>query len=164
MSPLDTAGAVRPGYQHVSKLVAPGATLAVSGGLLKWYDIATPDRPIADDLVALARATVEGAGAVSSPGELGFVILHRCGDSFYFLLISTWRNENELWETVWAKPGQHEPDFMAWPLDNGHHPTFCVWELRAVCHEQAAWSRFLRSPRRAGDMDAYLADRYEGPA
>ena len=38
-------------------------------------------------------------------GELGFVVLHRCGESFYFLLVCTWRNENELWETVWAKDG-----------------------------------------------------------
>ena len=32
-------------------------------------------------------------------------ILHRCGEDFYFLLVCTWRNENELWETVWAKNG-----------------------------------------------------------
>ena len=74
------------------------------------------------------------------------------------------RSRGELWETVWAKPGEHEPEFMPWPLASGHHPTFCVWELRAVCHEQSAWSRYLRSPRRAGDMEAYLADTYTGPA
>ena len=40
----------------------------------------------------------------------------------------------------------------------------CVWELRAVCHEQAAWSRYLRSPRRAADMETYVGDTYTGPA
>jgi len=52
---------------------------------------------------------------------------------------------------------------VPWPLAVGHHPTFCVWELGAVCHEQGAWSRYLRSPRRAADMDTYLSDAYSGP-
>lgn len=39
-------------------------------------------------------------GALSLSGDLGFAILHRCGESFYFLLVSTWGNDNELWETV----------------------------------------------------------------
>jgi hypothetical protein len=163
MSPLDTAGAVTPAYEHATKLVQPGAPVAVAGGLLKWYGIAPAGKAIPEEITELARAALPDA-VRSLDGELGFVILHRCGESFYFLLISTWRNENELWETVWAKPGEHEPAFGPWPLGAGHHPTFCVWELRAVCHEQAAWTRYLRSPRRANDMDAYLADRYEGPA
>ncbi len=163
MSPLDTAGAVRPSYEHVSKLVEPGRAVAVSGGLLKWYEISTAAKPVPAEVSALARDALPAA-APSLPGELGFAIVHRCGESFYFLLVSTWRNENELWETVWAKPGEHEPAFLPWPLAAGHHPTFCVWELRAVCHEQAAWSRYLRSPRRAGDMETYVGDTYTGPA
>ena len=91
------------------------------------------------EVAELAREALPQA-APALAGELGFVILHRCGDDFYFLLISTWRNENELWETVWAKAGEHEPAFVPWPLAAGHHPTFCVWELGAVCHEQAAWT------------------------
>jgi hypothetical protein len=161
MSPLDTA--VEPGYEHITKQVRPGAPVSVAGGLLKWYEIASAAKPIPEELSALAHDALERA-VTRLDGELGFVILHRCGESFYFLLISSWRNENELWETVWAKAGEHEETFTPFPLSAGHHPTFCVWELRAVCHEQAAWSRYLRSPRRANDMEAYLADRYEGPA
>ena len=67
------------------------------------------------EVAELAREALPQA-APSLAGELGFVILHRCGDDFYFLLISTWRNENELWETVWAKAGEHEPAFVPWPL------------------------------------------------
>ena len=52
MSPSVAAGAVRPSYEHVSKLVRPGAALAVSGGLLKWYEIAPPDRPISGEVAA----------------------------------------------------------------------------------------------------------------
>ena len=163
MSPLDTAGAVRPAYEHVSKVIQPGPAVSVSGGLLKWYEISTAAKPVAVEVSALAREALPVA-APSLSGELGFAILHRCGEGFYFLLVSTWRNENELWETVWAKPGEHEAAFLPWPLGTGHHPTFCVWELRAVCHEQAAWSRYLRSPRRAGDMETYVGDTYTGPA
>ena len=159
---MSAAGAVRPSYEHVSKVVQPGATVPVSGGLLKWYEIATAAAPVPAEVAELAREALPQA-APSLAGELGFVILHRCGDDFYFLLISTWRNENELWETVWAKAGEHEPAFVPWPLAVGHHPTFCVWELGAVCHEQGAWSRYLRSPRRAADMDTYLSDAYSGP-
>jgi len=161
MSPLDTA--VAPGYEHVTKQVRSGAPVAVAGGLLKWYEIATSGKPIPAELSQLAREALERA-VTRLDGELGFVVLHRCGESFTFLLISSWRNENELWETVWAKAGEHEATFTPFPLAPGHHPTFCVWELRVVCHEQAAWSRYLRSPRRANDMEAYLGDRYEGPA
>ena len=114
---------------------------------------------------ALARTGLEAAtGPDTLTGELGFVILHRCGQDFYSLLISTWRNENELWETVWAKPGAEAAAFAPWPLDGGHHPTFCVSELRAVCHEQGAWSRYLRSARDAIAKKEYLKDTYTGLA
>ena len=95
-------------------------------------------------------------------GGLGFAILHRCGDAFYFLLLSTWKGDNELWETVWAKNGSSEQAFRPWPREGSHVPTFCVWELGAVWHEQQAWSRFLRSERSAADAEAYLGDSYRG--
>ena len=90
------------------------------------------------------------------------MILHRCGESFYFLLVSTWRNDNELWETVWAKDGDDELGFQPWPIEGTHRPTFCVWELGAVWHEQQAWSRYLRSRARhgrAGGVPARLLRR-----
>jgi hypothetical protein len=165
VSQLDAVGAITPGYRHVSKLVHARPPLAVAGGLLKWYDIAEGDKPIPREIAALAREGLEDAATGRAfAGELGFVILHRCGESFYFLLVTTWRNENELWETVWAKAGEDEPAFGPWAADGAHHPTFCVWELRAVCHEQRAWSRYLRSPRDAGAKQEYLEDSYTGTA
>ena len=118
--------------------------------MLKWYDIAPADEPVPPDVQVLARGSLRAAGESgrsASTDDLGFVILHRCGESFYFLLVSTWRNDNELWETVWAKNGDDDVTFRPWPLEGTHRPTFCVWELGAVWHEQQAWSRFLRSPR-----------------
>ena len=64
--------------------------------------------PVPLAIRALARRCLRDArkaGTLGVEDGLGFVILHRCGDDFYFLLVSTWRNENELWETVWAKCG-----------------------------------------------------------
>jgi hypothetical protein len=109
---------------------------------------------------ALCRGTHSGELELS--GDLGFAILHRCGDSFYFLLVSTWRNDNELWQTVWAKPGPGDPEFAPWPLEGSHRPTFSVWELGAVCHEQRAWSRYLCSPRDASARQEYLLDSFDG--
>jgi hypothetical protein len=101
-------------------------------------------------------------GDLELGGDFGFVILHRCGEDFYFLLVSTWQNENELWETVWAKDGNESFAFRPWPVEGTHRPTFCVWELGAVCHERQAWSEYLRSPRDATAKGTYLGSLYEG--
>jgi hypothetical protein len=102
------------------------------------------------------------AGKLDQLGDLGFVILHRCGREFYFLLVSSWRNENELWETVYAKKNDAQDDFSLFPLPGPHRGTFCVWELGAVFHEQQAWRRFLMSERDDKAERNYLADQYRG--
>jgi hypothetical protein len=156
---------VRTEYQHISKLIEPAPSLDVGGATLKWYDIAPEDAPVPAEIRELARDALQEAsssGALDLAGELGFAILHRCGESFYFLLISTWRNDNELWETVWAKNGDGEAAFSPWPVEGTHRPTFCVWELGAVWHEQQAWSEYLRSERDGAAQQAYLADAFEG--
>jgi hypothetical protein len=156
---------VRPEYLHAEKVARPGQSVALGDTLLKWYEIAPSSaaiEPAVSDLARLALADAARLGELRLGGSLGFVILHRCGESFYFLLLCTWQNENELWETVWAKDGGADPDFHPWPLDGPHRPTFCVWELGAVAHERDAWSRFLRTTR---DRDArldYLRDTFEG--
>ena len=165
MSVLARIGGVGRDYRHVTKIIRPASTLVVDGAELKWYDIAPTGAPIRGDIHELARRDLGEAassGALELSDDLGFVILHRCGLSFYFLLVSTWRNANELWETVWAKD-DGDPRFHLWPVEGTHRPTFCVWELGAVCHEQQAWSRYLRSPRDAAAREAYLADTHSGP-
>ncbi len=156
---------VRTEYLHAEKVARAGQSVALGDTLLKWYEIAPPGaaiEPAVSDLARLALSDAARLGELRLGGSLGFVILHRCGESFYFLLLCTWQNENELWETVWAKDGDGDPDFHPWPLDGPHRPTFCVWELGAVAHEREAWSRFLRTTR---DRDArldYLRDIFEG--
>jgi len=156
---------VQADYSHVSKLIRPARSIALGEAVLKWYDIAPAEAPVPLELQVLARGSLHAATESRSldlDGGLGFVILHRCGESFYFLIVSTWRNDNELWETVWAKNGNGELAFRPWPREGTHIPAFCVWELGAVWHEQQAWSRFLRSTRDAGDRETYLRDTFEG--
>ena len=152
-------------YEHSAKTARGGQSVALGNTLLKWYEIASEAErvpPPVSDLARLGLADAARLGELRLGGELGFVVLHRCGESFYFLLVCTWQNDNELWETVWAKDGPDDREFHPWPLDGTHRPTFCVWELGVVAYERVAWSRFLRSAR---DRDArldYMRDTYEG--
>ena len=155
---------VQAGYRHLTKEIATGASIELGGSVLKWYDIAPADEPVPGPIRALARGSLRGAvdsGPIVLDDDLGFVILHRCGADFYFLLVSTWRNDNELWETVWAKDGDAS-GFHPWPLEGTHRPTFCVWELGAVAHERLAWSQYLRSDRDETARRDYLRDSVEG--
>ncbi len=158
-------GTVRRDYRHASKTARPASTVGLGDAVLKWYDIFPPDEPVTDEIRALARRGLAEAarlGEIRLGDTLGFVILHRCGDGFHFLLVSTWQNDNELWETVWAKDGDDDPEFHPWPIDGPHRPTFCVWELGAVAHERLAWSHYLLSDRGDEARRAYLRDAFEG--
>jgi len=129
------------------------------------FESSPDDAPVPLAIRAVARRCLRDAARgdeLGVLGEVGFVILHRCGEDFYFLLVCTWRNENELWETVWAKNGESDVLFRRWPTEGEHRPTFCVWELGAVCHEREAWTRYLLSPRDKPAKDAYLRDSYAG--
>jgi hypothetical protein len=168
MSALEHDSAVSTEYVHTDKLVRPEPSLMLGGATLKWYDIAPDEEPVPLAVRALARRNLRDAAKSGELGlsedELGFVVLHRCGGSFYFLLVCTWRNENELWETVWAKPDARAVSFKPWPREESHVPTFCVWELAAVCHERLAWTDYLRSGRDDEARRSYLRSCYEGLA
>ncbi|MBA3476277.1 MAG: hypothetical protein H0T10_05920 [Actinobacteria bacterium] len=156
---------VRSEYRHITKRIEPAPRLALGDAILKWYDIAPEDEPVPPEIRELARSGLQQAtesGALDFSGDLGFTILHRCGKNFYFLIVSTWRNDNELRETVWAKNGDEEDSFSPWPVDGTHRPAFCVWELGAVWHEQQAWSKYLRSQRSEAAKQAYLRDAHTG--
>jgi hypothetical protein len=166
MSAVARTGPVSADYRHIAKRIEPAPSLAVGDTILKWYDIAPDDEPVPAEIRELARDGLQyeaATGELDLGAGLGFAILHRCGESFYFLIAATWRNDNELWETVWAKNGDEQDAFTPWLIEGTHRPTFCVWELGAVWHEQQAWSEYLRSERDEGARLAYLRDTYAGP-
>ena len=62
-----------------------------------------------------ASASWESSASSASSSSTG------AATSFYFLLVCTWRNENELWQTVWAKDG--ERDHPLPPVGGGRRRT-----------------------------------------
>jgi hypothetical protein len=156
---------VADGYVHRDKWISPARPLDLGGIRLKWYDVARRDEPVEPAVAALARghlAREAGAGALRLKGDLGFVILHRCGGEFYFLIVNTWANENEIWEQVFAKESASAKAFALFPRSGPQLPTFCVWELGAVLHEQQAWRRYLLTARDERARRTYLGDLFEG--
>lgn len=152
---------VAPDYRHQDKLITPRPPVTHRGARLKWYDLGPADLPVPDQVRQLAKDFL--AREPSDLGDdLGFVILHRCGQEFYFLLVSSWRGNNELWESVYAKASDNHPDFAHFNVDGPHRGTFCVWELGAVWHEQQAWKRYLRSARDDAARTDYLGDSFSG--
>jgi hypothetical protein len=156
---------VAESYVHGDKYITIGQPLTLGGTRLKWYDVAVRDRGVDPEIAAMARKHLEqmtATGALNLKGDLGFVVLHRCGPEFYFLILNTWANENEIWEQVFAKENAAAKAFALFPRQGPQLPTFCIWELGAVLHEQQAWRRYLYSKRDEPAKRAYLADQYEG--
>jgi hypothetical protein len=152
------------GYHHYAKTVTTREALRLPSVALKWYDIHRPDQLVPAALALAARQRIENderEGRLEARG-LGFVLLHWCGESFYFLIVCTWNHSNELWETVYYKDGDAMLDFAPFPREGVHKPAFCVWELAPVWHEQQAWVRFLGSARDGAATAAYLRDHVTG--
>jgi len=157
-------------YRHHQRQIVPGRPVRLGRTDLKWYEIRRPDAPIpaglAEETQAFLGAEVE-SGRLDIDGQPGFVMLHLADsngvpNSVALLLVSTWRNANEIWESVYWKP-----------LDGGayrrvekpdHSATYCVWELGAVWHERNAWTRYLESARDDAALRTYLADVFSGMA
>jgi len=161
---LATIGTIPAEYRHYQKLITPAEHLVLPNAQLKWYDVRRTNASISDQAGDLARDFVTAEadrGHLEVDGELGFVIHHLCGESFFFLLVCTWRNVNEMWETVYARDDSGGGPFELVPQGT-HLEVICVWELGAVLHEQRAWTRYLYSARDEQAKLDYLADAFTG--
>ena len=147
-------------YIHGSKMVTPRPRFEAQGRQFKWYEVSTAEKPVPEAVGSMAREFLTRTD-LDGASELGFVVLHRCGADFYFLIVCSWRGNNEIWETVFALD-RGDDGFHDWPRPGPHLPTFCVWEMGAVAHESLAWSRYLRSARDDAAREAWMADQYEG--
>lgn len=152
MTPALTA-VVDAEYRHVDKVAVPAGVV----GRMKWSDLREADRGIDPGARDAARAAVDH---LIDPDDVGFVILHLCGADVILLLVCRWRNDNEIWETVFAKQGDGE--FVAGHGDDPTRATYCVWELGIVNSERLAWAAFLRGDRDEGALDAYLQHAFSG--
>ncbi|KUL29591.1 hypothetical protein [Actinoplanes awajinensis] len=86
------------------------------------------------------------AGRLPISGDLGFVLHHRSGEHVHLLLVCTWRDDNEMWETVYVRDLRRDDTFALMPQTT-HRGVICMWEFGVVAHEHAAWTRYLRSTR-----------------
>ena len=162
---LVSLGNVVPdGYRYEEKIIIPGEDLNLPQVYLKWYDIRHAERVItsaqATESRAFLRAEIE-AGRLQFQDELGFAILHHCG-SVLLLLLTTWRNTNELWEALYVKEVAGVGGYTPVANEGRQRGTYCVWELGVVWHERQAWVRYLRSARDEEAKYVYLTDCFSG--
>ena len=162
---LATHGNVVPeGYSYYQKAVTPRDGLILPNAYLKWYDLYPPDTHITQNQLSEARTFIHAevqACRLDLQDNLGFVILHRAGSAL-LLLVTTWRNTNEMWLFSYYKPARHADPYQRFVYDTEHRATYCVWELGIVWHERNAWVRFLSSPRDDQAKLAYLNDHFSG--
>jgi hypothetical protein len=158
----DFGNVVPDGYVYREKIVTPGRDLSLPNAYFKWYDIRPPEVEITVEQVSESRAFVAAqAERLRFANELGFVLLHRAGPVL-LLLVTTWRNTNEIWESAYVKPADAAEGYVAIEFENNHRATFCVWELGPIWHERHAWVRFLSSKRDEQAKQAYIGDRFAG--
>lgn len=144
---------------YPSKYAAPKGLFNVGKTRFKWYDLATDPSEITPQDIYNAQACIENSAEnFQKVEDLGFVIMHRCGEH-YLLLVCTWRSENELWESVYY---DGSGNFEVWDRNKTHLPTYCVWEMGIVYHESQSWKKYLGSPREEDDKKKYLNDFFEG--
>jgi len=156
-------GDVPATYRHHDRVVAPGEDLVLPGARLKWYDLHRAEVAVPRTFAAESRAFLAheaAAGALELGYGLGFVVLH-FSDPLAYLIVGTWRNYQELWETLYIRDPARDDGFRRM-RPGADAPTLCVWELAPVWHEREAWVRYLRSSRDGAAKRAYLADRLLG--
>ncbi len=128
----------------------------------QWHDLHPDEAPITPAEQAAARALIAGeAGVLGLDRDLGFVILHRA-QSVLLLLVTVWRETNEMWECVYVKDAASADAYRLAAGPGQLRATFCVWELGVVGHERQAWVRYLRSDRNDAEKRTCLADRFAG--
>ncbi len=153
-----------PEYRSYRKTVRPGVDLMLPDAYLKWYDIAAEGVDLGR-LGQEARAYLEGehqAGRLRLQDRLGFLELHHC-DAVAFLIVFTWNNNNEMWQSAWAKDLANDGPFeRVTTQHHGHRPALCVWELAPVWHEREAWVRYMESRRDKNARREWQSDRFAG--
>ncbi|MBK1897652.1 hypothetical protein [Chryseobacterium paridis] len=144
---------------YPSKFAYSQGVFKVGKTNFKWYNLADNLENVSSKDIIDAKACIENAEEkFQDIDDLGFVILHRCGEN-YLLLVCTWRSENELWESVYY---DGSGKFEIWDRNKTHLPTYCVWEMGIVYYESQAWKRYLGSLKEESDKEDYLQSFFEG--
>lgn len=144
---------------YPSKYASPKGIFTIGKTRFKWYNLAGDPAAVSFQDITNAKICIENAGEkFQNINDLGFVILHRCGEK-YLLLVCTWRSENELWESVYY---DGSGTFEVWDRNTVHLPTYCVWEMGIVYHESKVWKKFLGTDRTETHQQDYLKNTFDG--
>lgn len=152
------------GYIYYRKMIDPGSQLNLQGASFKWYNLYPYDSYITNGQVSESKEFIENeviSGKLKFENELGFVILHRAGD-YLLLLITSWRNTNEMWESIYCKKAANEEVYKPIKFKTDHKGTYCVWELGIIWHERNAWVKFINSKRNNDSKLNYMNDLFSG--
>jgi hypothetical protein len=102
---------------------------------LKWYCVAAPDQPVPPEIEAMARS-VPAETDLQSVSAFGFVVLHRCGSDFYFLIVCSWQAI-----TKFGKPSMPRIRLTV---------AFATGRDQARMSQPSASGKWARSPMRVG--------------
>ncbi len=164
-SNLSEIGNVIPeDYNYYEKKVESGELLILPEACFKWYNLFPIKNEINQEQVFETREFIKeeiNSGRLKLDKEIGFVILHRAGD-YLLLLITTWRNTNEMWESVYYKRVEQSDNYKQMEFKNNHKGTYCVWELSIVWHERNAWLKFIQSKHNEEAKLKYLNELFSG--
>lgn len=151
-------------YTYYKKIISPDSQLNLSHASFKWYNLYPESKNISFEQVSKAKEFISlevQSGKLKLENELGFVILHRAGD-YLLLLITTWSNINEIWESVYFKKVDDDAVYKPIEFKTDHKGTFCVWELGIVWHERNSWVKFINSKRDPESKLNYMNDLISG--
>lgn len=151
-------------YGHVTKRITPRPAFVAPDVYLKWYDLCREDQTIDAAADAEARRFLSdeiGAGRLPVSGDLGFAINHLSGEHVHLLLVFTWRNNNEMWESTYYRDARTDEPYRQ-PPHTAHRGAICVWEFGVVAHEHVEWTAYLRSARDESAKRAYLESQVSG--
>jgi hypothetical protein len=156
-------GNVPKNYHHYDCAISPHRPVELPNIVLKWYEIRKPELIIPLPFLRETRSFLESeikGDRIELGYGLGFVLLHYTEEAAY-LIIGTWKNNQELWESLYIKHFNDEGTFQRINL-GVDGPTLCVWDMAAVWHEREAWVEYLNSKRSEDDKIRYLEDQYSG--
>ncbi|XVQ11573.1 hypothetical protein ACQP1W_03035 [Spirillospora sp. CA-255316] len=134
---------------------------AVGGWTVKMYGIAAhTEAPRTALMTATAKIAASALPRQAHGGGrhgVGFAIAHDAAD-FCFALIDWWSGDNEVHQRVFSSPLDRPEELRPHP----GQAIGCVWELQATDFERRAWLRHVLANPDGPDLDAYMADHFEG--
>ena len=130
----------------------------LDGWRVKLYSIVYGDRPldrpVYEDGLGIALATLPRPAVTPSRPGVAFAICHQ-GRGVHYLVLCWWDNENEFFNRVFVRTIGGGGSWR--PASGGE--SACVWDLQVIWFEREAYVETVLGGAHGADVDAYLARR-----